>query len=118
MKTSILCAMTITIASLFIYSFGGTHEMSDGSQWMPPDKGTIPDAQTAIKVVEAVLGPIEGEERVAAERPFKAELKGDTWSVTGTLRHNLPPGTFVFGGTTVVEISKSRGCIIRINQSK
>jgi len=39
------------------------------------EKGYVPEAQTAIKIAEAVLAPIYGEENIQDERPSRAALK-------------------------------------------
>jgi hypothetical protein len=51
-----------------------------------PKDGFVPNAETAVKVGEAVLMPVYGEERIVGERPFNAVLQGDVWTVEGTLR--------------------------------
>ena len=76
--------------------------------------GVVPDAKTAIKIADAVLVPIYGEDQVASERPFRAELVDDRWVITGTLQG----GPFVFGGVAHVKISKSTGRIEEIWHSK
>lgn len=80
---------------------------------LPPDavkNGVVPDLDTAIKIAEAVLIPIYGEKQIASERPFKGELKGDVWKITGS----LSGGSFVVGGVAYVDISKSTGRIEKI----
>jgi hypothetical protein len=72
-----------------------------------PKEGFIPNAETAVKVGEAVLMPIYGEKQILAERPFKAKLNGDVWTVQGTLACAPCPG-----GTAVVKISKASGQIL------
>jgi hypothetical protein len=77
-----------------------------------PKAGFVPNAETAVKVGEAVLMPVYGEEKIAGERPFKATLQGDVWTVAGTLHCGGPPGTTCPGGTAVVKISKTSGQIL------
>ena len=43
-----------------------------------PAGGYVPDALTAVKIAEAVLVPVYGEQKIASERPFKAKLDGET----------------------------------------
>jgi len=50
-----------------------------------PKEGFVPNAETAVKVGEAVLMPVYGEKTIVGERPFKATLQGDVWRVEGTL---------------------------------
>ena len=74
-----------------------------------PPQGVVPDEPTAVKIAEAVLTPVYGNDKVASEQPFKAELKDEIWTVSGTL--HCPDGkggttTLCDGGVAVVEISK------------
>ena len=50
-----------------------------------PKDGFIPDEATAVKVGEAVALAQYGEKKIAGERPFRGMLKGDTWTVKGTV---------------------------------
>ena len=77
-----------------------------------PEKGFVPDAQTAIKIAEAVFIPIYGEENIKNERPFRATLKNGIWIVTGTL-----PGE-TLGGSAVASIAKDTGRIIGVGHYK
>ena len=77
-----------------------------------PKNGFVPDSRTATRVAEAILSPIYGEERVAVERPFSAELEGNTWTVRG----HLQPGSV--GGVAEIQISKETCQIISINHGK
>lgn len=76
--------------------------------------GIVPDAKTALKIAEAVLVPIYGEDQVASERPFRAELVDGLWVITGTIHG----GPFVTGGVAHVKISKSDGRIEELWHSK
>jgi hypothetical protein len=84
-------------------------------QGLPPKSGYVPDSKTAVRIAEAVLAPVYGEEKINAGRPFNAELKDGVWTVTGTLR--CPDGhggmtTDCEGGTAQVRIAKSDGRIL------
>jgi hypothetical protein len=74
-----------------------------------PPNGFVPDAATAMRIAEAVWIPIYGEAHIAAQKPFKATLKGDVWTVTGK---DLPPQTL--GGVAEADISKRDGRILRV----
>jgi hypothetical protein len=74
-----------------------------------PPNGFVPDAVTAMRIAEAVWIPIYGEAHIAAQKPFKATLKGDVWTVTGK---DLPPQTL--GGVAEADISKRDGRILRV----
>ena len=75
-----------------------------------PKNGFVPNAETAVKIAEAVLIPVYGEKLIVSERPFKATLQEDVWTVEGTLP--CPTGKQCLGGTAVVKISKSTGQIL------
>ncbi len=77
-----------------------------------PKDGFVPDAQTAIRIAEAVWIPIYGEATIARAKPFKAELRGSVWLVTGS----LPPHSV--GGVVLAEVAKENGCILRISHGK
>lgn len=80
---------------------------ADKPPWVPKN-GFVPNAETAIRIAEAVWIPIYGQKLVDGEKPFKAELKGEAWVVKG----HMPPG--VKGGTVIAEIAKLDGRILRV----
>jgi ATP-dependent Clp protease ATP-binding subunit ClpA len=49
-----------------------------------PKAGCVPDAQTAIRIAEAVWDPLYGTETVSKQRPFRADLIDDVWTIRGT----------------------------------
>jgi hypothetical protein len=77
------------------------------SKTMHPKNGFVPDEATAVKIGEAVAVAQYGEQRISRERPFRARLREDVWTVMGTLH---PEG--VFGGTAVVKLSKLDGRVL------
>jgi hypothetical protein len=99
-----------------------------------PANGFVPDETTAIKVAEAVLIPVYGAQQIADEQPFRAELRGDIWTVSGTIPCNKPatnptppvtpaPGIkrkdlYCEGGAALVRISKSDGKVLFMIHSK
>ena len=78
-----------------------------------PKDGYVPDAKTAVKIGEAVLEAIYGEDQIAKERPFSAELENDRWIVRGHL-----PETQNRGGVSQVELSKSDARILRLTHGR
>ena len=48
-----------------------------------PDKGAVVRAETAIRIAEAVWLEAYGK-GIYRTRPFRAELKGNEWRVSGT----------------------------------
>jgi len=82
-----------------------------------PKDGFVPDAKTAVKIGEAVLIPVYGEKQIESERPFKAVLENDVWTINGTL--HCPDGKggespFCFGGAAEVKLSKVDGRIMKM----
>src|SRR5271156_591451 len=81
----------------------------------------VPDANTAVRVAEAVLTPVFGKKQIESERPFTAQLEGEKWIVSGTL--SCPDGkgrrtTSCVGGVAGVEISKSDARILSMTHGK
>jgi len=76
------------------------------AQAPPPANGYVPDEKTAVRIAEAVLSPIYGEDHIIKERPFHASLKDGVWTVSGS----LPEGWI--GGTAVIHIDKRTGAIL------
>jgi hypothetical protein len=97
------------LAALAVIAYSQTEQKTPSFR---PREGFVPNAETAVKVGEAVLMPVYGEERIVGERPFKATLQRDVWSVEGTLHCDGPPGATCPGGTAVVKISKTSGQIL------
>jgi hypothetical protein len=79
-----------------------------------PAAGAVPDARTALVIAKAILTPIYGEE-LRGEEPFRATLKGDRWTVQGTLNCG---GRFCKGGVAEIEIAKSDGRVVSISHGK
>lgn len=84
--------------------------------YVPPN-GFVPDSMTAVRIAEAVLAPIYPAKVLQPERPFRARLSGDTWTVEGTLPQ-AGRDTESIGGVAVVEINKNDGCILRVSHGK
>jgi hypothetical protein len=88
-----------------------------------PKRDYVPNSETAAAVGEAVLIPVYGKNLVESERPYKATLKGDVWTVTGTLYcANGKPQSDTLpscdGGVAVVRISKQDAHIIGMTHYK
>jgi NTF2 fold immunity protein len=78
-------------------------------------EGFVPNEKTAVRIAEAVLIPIYGEEKINSEKPFSAKLneQGDVWTVNGHL-----PGQYNRGGVATVEIEKNDGRILQVWHGK
>jgi NTF2 fold immunity protein len=106
--------MTSTFATVLLASclvIGSA--VGDEERFGIPEQGFVPDAVTAIRIADAVLIPIYGDDAVASQRPLVASLVGETWYVSGTLP-KPSSGTVVVGGVAHVEISKYDGRILRV----
>jgi hypothetical protein len=77
-----------------------------------PPKGFVADSITAVRVAEAVLIPIWGDQDIAEQRPLAARLRNGVWIIRG----NPPKGTV--GGVVELEIAKRDGRILRTWFSK
>src|SRR5512135_1855306 len=108
-KSFILSFAVILLSASFLFAESEKHSFK-------PDNGYVSDATTAIKIAEAVLTPIYGENVIKNERPFKAVLKDGVWTVEGTLR--CPEGERCTGGVAIIEISKDDGKILRVSHGK
>jgi hypothetical protein len=109
MLSRYLFRTTHALAIVFVLSRLVQPSLADG--FVPKD-GFVPSNDTAIKIAEAILIPIYGEAQINSERPFKAEIDGDVWIVTGT----LPQG--VVGGVATVRISRRDGKILSVTHGK
>ena len=101
----IACAMSA-------YGEGASYSDERGQHHYVPEQGFVPDAETAIKIAEAVWLPIYGEETLKDERPFQAVLKDDVWRVKGFLPE------YMLGGVAEAEIRKQDGAILRVSHGQ
>lgn len=77
-----------------------------------PVDGRVPNEETAIRIAEAVLLPIYGNE-IYNSKPFHAKLIGDSiWVVEGT----LPEGHL--GGVPYAAIQKKDGKVVKISHGQ
>ena len=76
-----------------------------------PKDGFVPNAETAIKIAEAVWLPIYGS-TVLKKKPFVARLVNEVWIVEGTL------STELVGGVPIAEISKKDGKVLRVSHGQ
>ena len=75
------------------------------------NRDCVPNAETAIKVAEAIWLPIYGE-GIYEKKPFKAELDNGIWIVKGS----LPIG--MKGGVPYMEIRKKDCKVLKITHGK
>ena len=73
-----------------------------------PKGGFFPDEKSSIRVAEAILPPICGEECVVRQRPFHATLTKGVWIVSGA-----PPKQGTKGGGAVeIRIDRRKAAVI------
>jgi hypothetical protein len=70
----------------------------------------VPDAETAVRIAEAMLIQNFGK-NIKSERPFTASLTEDTWLVTGSDHCGAP---HCFGAPAAVKLSKQDGHVIAV----
>jgi NTF2 fold immunity protein len=92
------------VVAVALLAFGSA--AADKPPWIPKN-GFVPNAETAMRIAEAVWIPIYGKKLIEGEKPFTAELKDETWIVRG--RRPVDKG-----GTAVAEIAKLDGRILRV----
>src|SRR5262245_11890322 len=109
MKRLIVVSFFLVIGIAVAYSQVPTETKENAVR---PKDGYVPNAETAVKIAEAVLEPVYGKETLNQEKPLKAVQQGDVWRVAGT----LPP--YSKGGTAVVKISKFSGEILFMGHYK
>jgi len=68
-----------------------------------PKIDLVPDEETAIRIAEAIWLPVYGWEMIERQKPFRAELENDVWTVRGSLREGSA------AGVVVARISKANG---------
>lgn len=105
-----LTAFLICVTPWLLFSAGSAQQHS-----YVPKQGFVPDEKTAVRIAEAVLDPIYGEEKINSEKPFSAKLNDQsvTWTISGHMR-----AQYNKGGVALVEIAKSDGRILRVTHGK
>jgi len=96
---------------ILVLVFACAYSQTQSESSFQPKSGFVPNAETAVKIAEAVLIPVYGKKQILSERPFNATLEGDVWTVSGTLHCGAP---HCMGGTAVVKISESSGQILQM----
>jgi hypothetical protein len=95
-----------------IFSIAPTFSQVGSARGVVPKDGFVPNATVALAVADAVLLPVYGKKTIDSERPFKAVLNGNVWTITGSVPCDGPPGAVCPGGAAEVRISKRTGQIL------
>ncbi|MDR3227048.1 MAG: YbbC/YhhH family protein [Prevotellaceae bacterium] len=100
----------IIISLLVVVLFVGYNYLYSKNFSYIPEKGFVPDEETAIKIAETIWYPIYGDV-IEYEKPFNAELIDNVWIVQGTLKTNK-------GGAAYIEIQKKDCKILKVAHGK
>ena len=78
-----------------------------------PKRGLVPDELTAIKIAQAVLSAVYGEEKINEEKPLTADLYNGIWTVSGTSHcsNNNPCN----GGLAMIGLQQDDGKILQVS---
>jgi hypothetical protein len=95
-----------------VFSVGLAFSQVGSGRGVVPKDGFVPNATVALAIADAVLTPVYGKKTVDSERPFKAALNGNVWTVTGSVPCDGPPGAVCPGGAAEVRIYKRTGQIL------
>lgn len=74
-----------------------------------PGVALVPDERTAIRIAKAVWIPLYGQEMIEAQKPYRATLENNIWTVKGS----LPQGWR--GGVATAKISKTDGTVFKVS---
>ncbi len=56
--------------------------------------GVVADKETAIRIAEAILFPVYGENAIRGQQPYQVTLKDGQWAVDGMVRPGFVGGRF------------------------
>jgi hypothetical protein len=104
--------MRCFIIVISLLAVATTYAQTPQSPSFRPKEVFVPDAETAVKVGEAVLIPVYGKKQILDERPLKVTLIRDVWTVEGTVPCDGPASEHCKGGAALVKISKTSGQIL------
>src|SRR5262249_28287762 len=74
-----------------------------------PKAGCVPQAETAIRIAEAIWTAIYGRDRVSKQHPFRADLLDDIWTVKGS-QHDPAERSLI------AQIEKTDGRILKLGE--
>lgn len=77
-----------------------------------PKEGVVPNETVALATAEAVLIRLFGKSIIDSERPLKAVLKSNIWTITCSLPCDGPHRAVCPGGIAELRISKRTGNIL------
>lgn len=109
-KIKILSGLLIICSAILIMAnINAQNKKTSG--YDPQKDGYVPNAETAIKIAEAIWLPIYGD-KIYDSKPFKATLRdNEVWVVEGTLNTQR-------GGVPYAEIQKKDCKILKVIHTK
>lgn len=82
--------------------------LSGEDRYPLPREGLVPDRETAIKIAEAVLFRLYGEDSIKGQRPYVVKEDDYIWWISGTLPKDS------FGSVFNIAISKHTAAVLRL----
>ena len=79
-----------------------------GDRYPGSKEGLVPDKETAIKIAEAVLFRLYGEDTIKLQRPYVVKEEDYIWWISGTLPKDS------FGIVFKIGISKQTAAILHL----
>lgn len=115
-KRVLLISVLFFIGTVFVHlSFGQTSTSPSippkavlGDRYPGPKEGLVPDKETAIKIAEAVLFRLYGEDTIKLQRPYVVRDDDYIWWISGTLPKDN------FGSVFNIGISKHTAAVLRL----
>jgi hypothetical protein len=83
-------------------------DLSGDARYPLPKEGLVPDKETAIKIAEAVLFRLYGENSIKGQRPYVVREDDYIWWISGTLPKDN------FGNVFNIGISKHTAAVLRL----
>ena len=115
-KAALLISVFFFTGNVFVHlSFGQTSASPPGpsktvaeDRYPLPKGGLVPDKETAIKVAEAVLFRLYGEDSIKLQRPYVVKEDDYIWWISGTLPKDA------FGSVFKIGISKHTAAVLHL----
>lgn len=115
-KAVLLISFFFFTGSVFVHlSFGQTSASPSispkavlGDRYPGPKEGLVPDKETAIKIAEAVLFRLYGEDTIKWQRPYVVKEDDYIWWISGTLPKDA------FGTAFKIGISKHTAAVLHL----
>lgn len=87
-------------------------ELRDHGEPYRPEEGYVPDADTAVRIAEAVLERAYGSDMLNSQRPLRVMLADTHWIIVGTIPEDA------LGGVVRIDIERANGTILRVEHGE